>query len=79
MSAELIVRFRAGTNEAEARALVVSMGCDVRRRMRDDSDEIVTLLIKGPPDAIGRARTALDRDPHVELVEDNAGGFGILG
>jgi len=78
MNAELIVRFRAGVPESEARAQVEALGCTIRRRMRDDSPDIVTLLIRGTDDGIARARAVLSAEPKVDLVEDNAGGYRAL-
>lgn len=78
MSGELIIRFRAGVPEDEARTRVEALGCTIRRRMRDDSPDIVTLLARGTDDAVARARSVLSSDPKVDLVEDNAGGYRAL-
>lgn len=78
MSPEIIVRFRSGVPEPEARDAVTRHGCEVRRRMRDDSPDIVTLLVRGDAQAVKAARRALESDPRVDLVEGNAGGYRAL-
>lgn len=78
MSAELIVRFRPRVAEAEARSTIRALGCTVRRRMRDDGD-IVTLIVRGDKERIAGARRSLPTDPRVDHIEDNAGGYRVMG
>jgi len=75
---ELIVRFVSGVPEDDARAAIASLGCSVRRRMRDDSASIVTLLVRGSKAAIEAAAARLAADARVDLVEKNAGGYRAL-
>jgi len=76
--AEIIVRFRAGVPEDEARSAVEGLGGQVRRRMRDDHPDIVTLIVGGDDEVMKRAAAELGSDGRVDLVEDNAGGFRAL-
>ncbi|MFO0723785.1 MAG: hypothetical protein U1E65_08395 [Myxococcota bacterium] len=70
---ELIVEFRAGVSEDDARAAVVAVGAQVRRRMR--SDGAIMLLVKlGSDPAQTRDRVA--NLPKVARVEDNDDGYG---
>ncbi len=76
--AELIVRFSPGVEESEARKVVESLGCGVRRRMRDDHPSIVTFIVRGPSPAIETALDTLGRRSDVDHVERNGPDHHIL-
>ena len=73
-SLELIVKFRRGVTEDGAREAVLQAGGQVRRRMRGDRDDEVTLLVRADGGAIERT---LSRHPDVTHTEPNHDGFGI--
>jgi len=68
---ELIVHFRAGTDETTARASIEEMGGFIRRRMRADSTDEVMLLVRFD----GEAEEKVKAHPRVDWVERNASGF----
>jgi hypothetical protein len=73
---ELIVHFRPGLSEDEARALAESSGAKVRRRMRTDhADEVMLLLRSADVKAL---KATLDGSKDVLYTELNEGGFGIM-
>ena len=76
--AELIVEFRRGVPEADARAVVEGESGTVRRRMRTDHDDQVTLLIRLATDRAGAAKKALDAHGSVTRTESNGKDFSIL-
>ena len=71
---ELIVTFRRGFSEEAARDVVQRAGGQVRRRMRGDREDEVTLLVRADDDAL---EGSLTRHPEVTRTEPNRGGFGI--
>ena len=76
-TAELIIRFNRGVDEAAAQSVVAQLGGTVRRRMRTDHDDEVMLLVKVPADdARQRAQQAAGH-PQVSMVEVNSDGFSI--
>ena len=74
---ELIVKFVRGVSEDDARSAATDAGAKVRRRMRGDHDDEVTLLLACGDD-VSAVKTKLDRRDDVELTEVNEGGYGIL-
>jgi hypothetical protein len=74
---ELIVKFVRGVSEDDARSAATDAGAKIRRRMRGDHDDEVTLLLECGKDVDG-VKTALDRRNDVALTEVNEGGYGIL-
>jgi hypothetical protein len=76
--AELIVEFHRGVAESEARLRVESVGGQVRRRMRSDHADLVTLLVRFAPEALDGAEQALDGAQGVLRTERNRGGFSAL-
>lgn len=67
---ELIVDFRPGTTEDDARAVVSRCGGSTRRRMRSDDPALVRLLVKVEDASIAR-------DPAVARVEKNEPNYGV--
>ena len=76
-TAELIIQFRRGVGESEARSVVAGLGGSVRRKMRTDHDDQVMLLARVPADDVRRRAQQAAGHPHVETVEVNSGGFSI--
>ncbi|MEL7368094.1 MAG: hypothetical protein AAFN74_04210 [Myxococcota bacterium] len=76
-SAELIIQFRRGVDEASAKSAVSALGGAVRRRMRTDHPDQVMLLAKFPADQIRRHAQEAANHPNVERVEVNSDGFEI--
>ena len=76
-TAELIIEFRRGVDEASAKAVAASIGGSVRRRMRTDHSDQVMLLVRVPADNVQRLAQQATSHPHVSRVEVNQGGFGI--
>lgn len=68
---ERIVQFTRTHPEEEARAQIEALGGKVRRRMRGDFEDQVTLLCKFPAGKLGAADKALKAEEAVELVEAN--------
>jgi hypothetical protein len=75
---ELIVRFARGVDEDDARGVAERAGATVRRRMRGDHADEVTLLLRLPAEDLRAARASLASDPRVTHVEANDGGFRAL-
>jgi hypothetical protein len=75
---ELIVRFRRGVPEDDARTLAATVGATVRRRMRADHADEIMLLLRVPPGALAAAEARLQADARVAATERNVGGFGAL-
>ncbi len=73
MSAELIVEFKRGTPESTARAGILGVGATVRRRMKTDSPDLVTLLVRLGSGADTKAR--ISGLASVQRVEDNDGSY----
>lgn len=71
---ELIVRFQKGTSEDDARKIAESAGTKVRRRMRGDSPDEVTLLLRVEGD-VKATEKQLKGHKSVDLTEINHGGF----
>lgn len=76
-AAELIVKFRRGVSEDDARTAAEQAGGKVRRRMRSDHDDEVMLLLRVDGD-LSRVKSALDDRDDVEMTEENKGGYGVL-
>ena len=75
---EIIVRFRPGVAEDEARRAIEALGGRVRRRMRDDGPQIVTLIVRGPAERIRSATEALRSRSDVDVVESNDPDYRAL-
>lgn len=75
--AELIVEFNKGVSEDDARALAASLGAKVRRRMRTDHEDDVTLLIKVDADQVDTVERSLSAKSSVARTERNLGGYSI--
>lgn len=71
---ELIVKFRRGVAEDDARASIAAAGASVRRRMRSDGEDEVMLLVR-VGDRAGEVKKILGADDRVAETEDNQGGF----
>lgn len=76
-TAELIVKFRRGVSEDDARNAAERAGGKVRRRMRADHDDEVMLLLRVEGD-LSQVKGALDGHQDVEMTEENKGGYGVL-
>lgn len=68
---EIIVQFTPAHPEEEARAQVTGLGGAVRRRMRGDHEDQVTLLCRFPAGQLIAAVAVLEAMDTVELVERN--------
>ena len=75
-AAELIVAFQRGTTENQARASVEGCGAQIRRRMRTDHPDQVTLLVRIEPQQADALKAALKGQ--VEYIEDNDAGYRAL-
>ncbi|MEM1023934.1 MAG: hypothetical protein AAGD10_00250 [Myxococcota bacterium] len=68
---ELIVRFRTGFEEDQARRALEEIGGFIRRRMRTDSTQELMLLARFDGDVEEKVKAL----PSVAWVERNASGF----
>jgi hypothetical protein len=72
---ELIVSFKRGVSEDDARQAVGRAGAEVRRRMRADHADEVMLLVKIGTAALESVEEKLKREACVARTERNSGGF----
>lgn len=72
---ELIVKFKSGVSEDDARNTAAGAGATVRRRMRTDGPDEVMLLLRVPEGALDKVEKAMKAHAQVELTERNQGGF----
>ena len=72
---ELIVSFKRGVSEDDARQAVARAGADVRRRMRSDHADEVMLLVKIGTGVLESVEEKLGRESCVVRTERNSGGF----
>jgi hypothetical protein len=77
-TSELMVAFRPGISEDEARRIVQAVGGNIRRRMRTDRDDEVMLLVKVDAAELDRADKALSKDESVLRTERNQSNYGII-
>lgn len=73
---ELIVRFKRGVTEDDARARVTRAGGKVRRRMRTDHADEVMLLVRVEGGEIADLEARIRKDATVDFTEVNQSGFG---
>lgn len=74
-SKELIVGFRRGVEEADARKIVEATGASVKRRMRTDhADEVMFLVLTHDPKTVEKV---MKKNADVTHTEINQGGFKI--
>lgn len=71
---ELIVEFRTGITEDEARRVVERAGATVRRRMRSDDPALIRLLAQLSDPAAGPRIAAA---AEVARTEDNGPAYGV--
>jgi hypothetical protein len=69
---ELIVEFRPGTSEDDARKLVEGLGAKVRRKMRSDADKVM-LLVR----LEGAKKSSFESSPLVSRTEPNDDSYGV--
>jgi hypothetical protein len=76
--AEIIVELARGVSETEARLVIERCGGRVRRRMRGDDADQITMLVRVDEAQAGETEAALRADPQVARTEMNPKNFGIL-
>ena len=75
---ELIVRFKKGVSEDDARAAITKTGASVRRRMRYDTDDEVMLLVRQGSEKLKDLESKLKANASVTFLELNRGDFKAL-
>ena len=73
-SQELIVRFKKGVSEDDAKKIAEGASAKVRRRMRGDSPDEVTLLLRIAGN-VSDVESELKKNSSVIYTEQNTGGF----
>lgn len=72
---ELIIKFKRGVTEDDARSAVTAASGTVRRRMRTDGPDEVMLLVRVKDGGLDALESAMKSNAQVELTERNQGGF----
>lgn len=75
---ELIVEFRRGVSEDDAKRVISHAGAKVRRRMRSDHEDQVMLLIKLDSTNLEAVEKKLSGHKDVVHTERNNAGYGII-
>ncbi len=72
---ELIIKFKRGVTEDDARDAATAAGGTVRRRMRTDGPDEVMLLVRVKDGGLDALEASMKANTQVELTERNQGGF----